>query len=335
MKLITMFLLLLVCSTSFADDNVQVSVQGSALPACAALENNLVSNSARVLSVVRPDSQLCILARGFKWAEGPLWVDQIERLLFSDIPAGKVYQYIPGIGVSTYLETSGYSNGLVLSNSQQLVLLQSRERKVSVMQAELDNAQPEYKTLAAHYDNKRLNSPNDGVFDASGGLYFTDPPYGLPDGINDKDKALSFQGVYYLASSGRLSVIDKTLSLPNGIALSPNGEFLYVAVSDPEHKAWYRYALDGKGSVQSRELFFEVPQNNTGKGLPDGMAFHENGLLFASGPGGVWIFNEDGDCLGRIFIDDIVSNLAFDSKGEELYLTVNQSLMKIGLVQNK
>lgn len=302
------------------------------MPACKPLGGNLVTDNPKVLSIINQSSQICTLATGFSWAEGPVWVDELKSLLFSDIPAGKVYRYSPELGVSTYLEYSGFSNGLVLSSERELVLLQSRSRKVASMDAPLSAAVPKFTTLTSSYNNQAFNSPNDGVFDLAGGLYFTDPPYGLPEGMDDKSKALDFQGVFYLSASGELTVVDETLSYPNGIVLSPDGSQLFVAVSDPEHSAWYRYTVSAQGKTSSRVLMFEVEQGDkNAHGLPDGMAFHENGLLFASGPGGIWVFNQDGDKLAHVSVNDVVANLAFDSQMKTLYLTANQSLMKINL----
>ena len=306
------------------------------MPACESLGKNLVTDNPKVLSVVNQRSQICTLATGFSWSEGPVWVDELNSLLFSDIPAGKVYRYSSELGLSTYLEYSGFSNGLVLSPERELVLLQSRSRKVASMAAPLSAASPKFTTLASSYNDQALNSPNDGVFDLAGGLYFTDPPYGLSEGMSDKDKALDFQGVFYLSASGVLTVVDDTLSYPNGIVLSPDGTQLFVAVSDPKHSAWYRYSVDTQGKASNRVLMFEVDRpDKNGHGLPDGMAFHENGLLFASGPGGLWIFNQEGDKLAHISVNEIVANLAFDSQMKTLYLTANQSLMKINLSWEK
>ncbi|MCU4675624.1 SMP-30/gluconolactonase/LRE family protein [Catenovulum sp. 2E275] len=268
--------------------------------------------------------------------EGPLWIEnsleQSGYLLFSDIPNNQIIKYSPTEGVSTYLTDSGFSNGLNLTPQNQLVIMQSRSRQVAVMEAPLNNAKTNYKALATHYHGKRLNSPNDVAVDNKGNVFFTDPPYGLPKSMDDPAKELDFQGVFKLSPEGDLKLLDKSLTFPNGIALSPDNRTLYVAVSDPDAPAWYQYQLDEQGEVLSKKLFYQVAGNGThDNGAPDGLKVHSSGVVFATGPYGVWLFSPTGEVLAKINIPYFCANLAFDDKEQYLYITANDRLLRIKL----
>lgn len=298
---------------------------------CSKLGTNFQSTSDTVKSIVDSQSDVCVLAEGFAWTEGPLWVEELDGLLFSDIPASKVYLYDSNDKLTTYLSDSKFSNGLVREPTGSLVLMQSRNRTVGKMSVPVTAPQSSFEVLASAFKGAQLNSPNDGVFTRDGDLFFTDPPYGLPGGIHDESKALPFQGVFLLNRHGELKLLDSTLSYPNGIALSADETTLFVAVSDANDSAWYRYDVNPDLSLSGRSKVFVADKNVQGHGLPDGMAFHKDGLLFATGPQGIYIFDNDGMLLGRILIDNIVSNVAFDSTYRTLYITANNTLMSVSL----
>ena len=286
----------------------------------------------QALNIINTKAELKILATGFEWIEGPVWVEEGNYLLFSDIPANKVYRFDHEHGLRTYLVNSGFSNGLRLNQQHELYLMQSRSRAVSKMNSSLTKPTDSYQVLASHYLGKKLNSPNDSALHSNGSLFFTDPPYGLPKQLQDPAKELDFQGVYRLSTNGDLALIDKTLTYPNGIALSPDDKWLYVAVSDETNPAWYRYTLNTDGNVISKALFYK-PQIN-GKeeiGAPDGLKVHSSGWVFATGPGGVWIFDENRTLLARINMPGFTANLAFDSTEKTIYFTADNELRSLAL----
>lgn len=296
------------------------------------------------LNVIDPKSFIEVLATGFSWTEGPLWVEDGNYLLFSDIPNNKVYKLDKNLKVSTYLEPSGYtgegsygdepgSNGLVLNKLGQLVLLQHGDRKVAIMNAPLNDSKSDFTTLIGNYMGKKFNSPNDGFFDQEGNFYFTDPPYGLPLKQDDPKKELDFQGVYCLLKSGELVLVDK-LSRPNGIAQSPDGKFLYVSVSDPLHAVWYQYEIDKPGKVSSKRLFYDATPlvgKNGQQGLPDGLKVNSKGYLFAAGPGGIWIFNSSSKVIARIYTGQLTSNCALTTDEKKLYITADNVILAVDL----
>jgi gluconolactonase len=284
------------------------------------------------------------IGSGFEWTEGPLWIEDGKYLLFSDIPNNKIFKIDAKGETSEYLNPAGYtgsvprggelgSNGLLLNQNGELVLLQHGDRRVAKMMATIDDPKPVFESIVDNYEGKKFNSPNDAVYDGEGNLYFTDPPYGLPERMDDPTKELDFQGVYCLKTSGELVLVD-TLTRPNGIAFSPDGTKLYVAVSDPEHAVWYAYDVIGTGEVKNKTLFYDATSligKKGQQGLPDGMKMHSKGYLFATGPGGVWIFNSSGKPIARIYTGQATANCAFNADESVLFLTADDYVLKVRL----
>ncbi|MCK0144059.1 SMP-30/gluconolactonase/LRE family protein [Arenibacter sp. F26102] len=297
------------------------------------------------LEIIDPKSKIEVLASGFAWTEGPLWIKEGNYLLFSDIPNNKVYKLDPkNNDTVTYLHPSGFSgtnftgeepgsNGLLLNKQGDLVLMQHGNRQVAKMNTPLNSPKPDFSSLVSSYMGKKLNSPNDGTYDNNGNLYFTDPPYGLPKRMNDPAKELDFQGIYCLLSSGELILLD-SLSRPNGIGISTDGNTLYVANSDEEHAAWYQYNIVEPGKVSDKKLFYEVTDligKKGQQGFPDGLKINSKGIIFATGPGGVWIFNPMGEALARIHTGQATANCAFDTEEKRLYMTADDYILAVNL----
>ncbi len=293
--------------------------------------------------IIPEEAQIEILADGFTWSEGPLWVEEQGILLFSDVPENKIYQWNEAEGLQVFLEPSGYtgttarggepgSNGLILDAEGNLILCQHGDRRVALWEGDWRNPQPEFTTIVAAYEGKQFNSPNDVVMSSKGEFYFTDPPYGLEKQMDDPKKELDFQGVYHFSKTGEIHLITKELSRPNGIALSPDEQKLYVANSDPERALWMVYDLDEKGLAKSSEVLYDATEKvKDAPGLPDGMKVDRQGHLFATGPGGVWIFNAQGEHLGTIQTGVPTANCALDEKNKILYMTADNYLMRVKL----
>ena len=289
-----------------------------------------------MLKLVKQDAKLEILAEGFKWSEGPLWVN--GYLLFSDIPPNKIMKWSEADGLTTYLTPSGYTgseprggepgaNGLILDQEGRLVMCQHGDRRMARMDAPLDKPVPKFVTLADRYEGKRLNSPNDAVYHSSGELYFTDPPYGLVENVDDPAKEIPFQGVYRVKKDGSVELLYKELSRPNGIAFSRDEKKLYVANSD-KNRIWMVFDVKADGSVENGRLFYDASAMPE-QGAPDGMKVHSSGHIFATGPGGVLVFTPDAKLIGRIVVGDRCSNVAFDTDERYLYITANSRLVRV------
>src|SRR5690606_17433908 len=203
------------------------------------------------------------------------------------------------------------SNGLLLNPEGQLVLCQHGDRRMAVMQAPLDSPKPDYSTLAGQYQGKKLNSPNDAAYRDNGDLYFTDPPYGLEKNMQDPLKETPYQGVYKVSASGEMTLLLDSLTRPNGIAFLPGEKTLIIANSDPAKPFWYAYDLDEQGLLKNGRIFYDgTAASKMEKGMPDGLKVDQQGNVFATGPGGVWVFSREGEALGRIKVNQRTSNCA-------------------------
>lgn len=291
-------------------------------------------------AVIDPEAAVEWLAEGFQWAEGPLWVAEQQMLLFSDVPTNRVYRWRPGLGVDVYLKPSGYTglqgrregaNGLALDGEGRLLLCQHGDRRLARMLAPLDAPEADFLTLADRYQGRRLNSPNDLAVHSSGAVYFTDPPYGLA-GDPPAIRELPFNGVYRWRDGAGVELLEDGLSRPNGIAFSPDEARLYVANSDPERAIWMVYPVQADGRLGPGRVFFDATAAVAeAPGLPDGLKVDRRGVIFATGPGGVWIFTPTGEHLGTVQIDRPVANVALDEAGGWLYMTADDRLLRIRL----
>jgi gluconolactonase len=282
------------------------------------------------------------LADGFDWAEGPIWIPKGGYLLFSDIPKNTVWKWKEGEGTSEFLHPSGYtgskprggepgSNALTLDAEGRLVLCEHGDRRISRLD-KLEKNGPK-TTLVDRYEGKRFNSPNDLVYKSNGDLYFTDPPYGLEKGWEDPARELDFCGVYRLSKDGKLTLLTKELSRPNGLAFSPDEKTLYVANSDPDKPVWMAYEVLADGTLGKGRVFADSTEavKAKRKGLPDGMKVDKDGNLFMTGPGGVWVFASDGTLLGRIDPGVATANCNWGDDGSTLYLAADKNLGRIKL----
>lgn len=279
-----------------------------------------------------------IIAEGFEWSEGPVWVEHANMLLFSDVPKNIVYKWTEEKGLEKFLEPSGFtsetprggesgSNGLTLNSLGQLVLCQHGDRRVAVLETDYNDPKPNFRTLAGDYQGKKFNSPNDLVFDKQGNLYFTDPPYGL---LNDSLRQIPFQGVYKVKTDGSVILLVDSLTRPNGIGLSPDEKTLYVANSDGPVAKWYSFELVGDSLINAK-IFYQTQYVEGEKGAPDGLRVHKSGNIFATGPGGVWIFDPKGTVLGKIKIPEATANCAFGPDQKTLYTTSDNFILRIPL----
>jgi gluconolactonase len=241
-----------------------------------------------------------------------------------------------GEGISLFMKPSGYTgvadygrepgcNGLTLDREGRLVLCEHGDRRV----ARLEKGGGK-RTLADNYMGKRLNSPNDLVFHSSGALYFTDPPYGLPKQADDPRREMDFCGVYRLAPDGRLTLLTREMTRPNGIAFSPDEKTLYVAQSDPRKAIWMAFPVKSDGTLEEGRVFYDAtPMVGKMPGLPDGLKVDRGGNLFATGPGGVHVFSPDGKSLGRIDTGEATANCAWGDDGSTLYITADMYLCRV------
>ncbi len=288
--------------------------------------------------MIAADAKIEVLAGGFTWSEGPVWVQEEGggHLLFSDIPRNSIFRWSEARGIELFMRPSGYtgvafyglepgSNGLALDGEGRLTACEHGDRRISVLTRGGGK-----RTLVNRYQGLRLNSPNDLVFDSQGSLFFTDPPYGLPEGAADPRRELDFCGVYRLDPDSTLTLLTKQLARPNGIGLSPDQKTLYVAQSDPNEPIWMSFPInDDKTLGEGTKLYDGTEAMKEFEGLPDGLAVSADGTIFGSGPGGIYVLTPAGKLLGRIITGQRTSNCSFDTEGGTLYITADSYLCRV------
>jgi gluconolactonase len=297
---------------------------------------------AGIEAVVPEDAELERIAGGFEFTEGPVWTHD-GALLFSSPNTNVIYRWTPAGTVDVCRPKSGYSgvdigrffqpgsNGLTFSPDGLLTICQHGNRRVVRI-----NPHGDVTVLADAYRGKRLNSPNDLVYRSDGTLYFTDPPFGLPEQFDDPRKELPFSGVFRVRD-GEVELVSDALEGPNGIALSPDERHLYVGNWDPERKIVVRYDVDAAGDLSNGIVFHDM----TGAGdltgedsedAIDGIKVDEAGNVYACGPGGIWILSPHGEHLGTLGLPETPHNLAWgDDDGRGLYVTALTSVYRIRL----
>lgn len=266
-----------------------------------------------------PDNANCDhIATGFQFTEGPVWFSQEKYLLFSDIPANKIYKLTPNNQVTIFREPSNNSNGLTQDKQGRLIACEHGTRRVTRTEKE-----GSITVLATQFNGKKLNSPNDIVVKSDGSIYFTDPPYGIKPGQQEQP----IQGVYRLSpDSKELIVVADDFDKPNGLAFSVDEKQLYIADSERRHIRVFDILADGK--LANGRIFYDMKTDKPG--LPDGMKIDVQGHIYCTGGGGVWVFNSEGKHLGTIVTPEVPTNCAWgDDDLQSLYITAQTSVYKI------
>lgn len=327
-----------------AGRTIGIAAIGS-LYACTNAKTEIASNTVYPMfgSVERRDPELDMiidvnarleqLTDGFSWSEGPAWDAKRQKLYFSDVPENTAYAWSKDKGLEILIKPAGPeggdgTNGLLMAHDGRLLTANHGKRAITAY--DLDTQTD--TILASDYQGKKFNSPNDLIETKDGVIFFTDPPYGL-DGQDDSAlKEMAFNGVYRLNLDGEISVIDNSLTRPNGIVLSPDEKTLYVAQSDRDAQIIKSYNIDN-GNIIDQGIFYDATplSADDAPGLPDGMCVAQTGHIFATGPGGILILSPDGRLLGRILAEKATANCAFGNDGKTLYLTSSDRLARITL----
>ncbi len=281
-----------------------------------------------------------LIATGFQWSEGPVWVKNGNFLLFTDVPNNIIHKWSEAKGLELFMNKAGYdkghsysqepgANGLIINHKGNLVACQHGNRQLAEISLKDRKV---IKSLAHLFEGKQLNSPNDLVQSKSGDYYFTDPPFGLPGrGIEEPAKELAFQGVYRIDRKGKLSVQEKTIERPNGLAFNPDQRILYVASSGENQPYIYAYKMKPNGDLGEKSVFYD-------KGGSDGMKVNSSGYVFATGrftkeanSGDVLIINQAGKLIGRLDTGNKCSNVAFGENEKVIYITSSGNLLRLKL----
>jgi len=257
-----------------------------------------------------------VITTGYQFTEGPHWLDE-GSLIFSDIPASKVYQWQPGSNETTiFLDSSGRSNGIEGMPDGAIILTQ-HDGMVSKV---VDNGVIE--AIVTNYQGKRLNSPNDLAIRSDSLIYFTDPPFG----VSSEEQELNFAGVYRIEKNGKLTLLYNEFALPNGITFSPDESYLYI--SDSETGDILRFEVAKNGDISNDTLFANIGVPGD-KGAADGMITDSEGRLYTTGPNGLTVFDAEGNQLSNLRFDEQITNVEWGSDQKVLYITGANSVYRI------
>jgi len=329
--------------------SVLLVLAGLSIGACAATPSKIETIADAKIdrwdpamdAIVPKDWKIEKLAEGFGWAEGPIWVKSGGYLLFTDVPGNKMWKWSAKRGLEKFLDPSGAAapdpavwreagaNGITMFDAKTILYADTGNRVIQT----LDLATKKKTAVATAYDGKKFSSPNDVIRMKNGVMFFTDPPYGFKKFDAAPEKEQPFNGVYRRAADGTVSVIEKELVRPNGVALSPDESILYVTQSEPTKAIINAYSLDKDGNVTGKKLFLDVTDkvSDAAPGLPDGITVAADGTVFSSGPGGIWVISRDGKPLGRISDAKPTANCKFGDDGKTLYLTSKDMIARIRL----
>ncbi len=295
---------------------------------------DVVRSSPALDDILPANASLEQIADGFGSTEGPVWV-RAGYLLFSSPSGNTIYRWDPDGTVNVFRAKSGYSgfdigmyrspgaNGLTFDPEGRLTICQHGNRRV--IRVEAGNA---ISVMADRYQGNRLNSPNDLVYRSDGSLYFTDPPFGLPQRADDPDREIPFAGVFRV-HQGEVTLATSELSGPNGLAFSPDEQFLYVGNWHPQSKVVMRYPVNRDGTLAAGEVLHDLT-GAPGEAAIDGIKVDQEGNLYVCGPGGVWIISPQGEVLGMLKIHENTRNLAWgDEDGRTLYITAGSGAYRV------
>ena len=266
------------------------------------------------------------IATGFTFTEGPIWMAD-GSLHFSDMPGDKRRRWHPEEGVTVLRDPSNKCNGMTLDNDGNLIVCEHVTS--SVVREKPDGTR---ETIATHWGDKELNSPNDVIVASDGSIIFTDPTYGRMPGFGlEREQELGHQGVYRIPpGGGDLELLVDDFAQPNGLCFSPGESLLYV--NDTERAHIRVFDVGPNHQLSNSRVFAEnIGDGDLAKGgLVDGMKADEQGNIYVTGPDGVWVFNPDGEHLGTIEVPEGTGNLNWgDDDWKSLFIPATTSVYRV------
>lgn len=267
--------------------------------------------------LLAPDSELQCIADGFEFTEGPAWHQ--NGLVFSDIPADTIYRWTTAEGLSVWRRPSHNANGNTVDREGRLVTCEHASRRVT--RTERDGS---ITVLADSHGRRKLNSPNDVVVRSDGTVWFTDPPYG----IRPEEVEQPANYVFRLdPGAPEPTPVADDLSMPNGLAFSPDETTLYVADSDTSIHHLRRFRVTEQGEIDGGEVFATIEI-----GIPDGIRVDAAGRLYSTAGDGVHVFGPQGALLGKIKTPEGASNCALGGAGgRTLFITARSAVWAVTL----
>ncbi|WP_282074347.1 SMP-30/gluconolactonase/LRE family protein [Maribacter aquivivus] len=333
LKLIILSALCLACKNSTHGKPLTKTIKNTTYPTIGYLEK--IDDA--FYDHVSKSTKIEVIADGFIWTEGPVWIADEQCLLFSDVPQNINYKWTENEGANEFLNPSGYtgkdkklqgSNGMYLDPDNNLILCQTGDRVIARYIGDFKNPSPVFEVVASQFEDKKFNAPNDLVIDKKGNIYFTDPDFGLEDGV----KEIEYQGVYMIDTMGEVKLLTSKWPAPNGIGLSPDASKLYLANSIPA--MFISYDISKEGQLINEKIVLdlqEVLEQSISKQKPDGMAIKKDGTIFLTGPDGVFVIDKNGKHLGTIKTDKLTSNCTFNEDESVLYVSCHELILRIKL----
>ena len=245
------------------------------------------------------------LFTGARWAEGPVWIGDGRYLLFSDIPNNRILRWLEETGeVTVFRSPSNYSNGNCRDRAGRLLTCEHDTRRLT--RTEYDGS---VSVLMDGFQGKKLNAPNDVVVHSDGGIWFSDPGYGIMSNYEGHKAAFELPAnVYRLDPKTRVAtVVVGDMVKPNGLCFSPDEKLFYIVDTGiPKHS----------GDPIPIRVYDVV----------DGNVWSAAGWA-GDGFNGIHIFAPDGTLIGKIHLPETCANLCFGgAKRNRLFMTASQSL---------
>lgn len=280
--------------------------------------------------VISPDAVIEVLSEGHAWSEGPIWLKDEQKLVYTDVGHQKLYQWTEKDSVTLYLDMKDSDpdrpgpSALLVDSNDSLVILRYGHGEAVRMKSAISAPTNDFEVFVDNYDGIRFNNTNDATFHSNGNMIMSDPP--------PVEEGRLKAAVYSISPKGEIEMVTDTLSSPNGIAFSPDEKTVYIANADWQHAIWIAADVDENGVISNGRTFFDATGNAPKeKGHPDGLKVNKNGIIFATGPGGVYILSPEGKHLGTILNDEFNTNCVLDDTEETLYITSGPKLMRVKL----
>ena len=284
-------------------------------------------------------AQLERLCTGAVWSEGPVWLQEDDCVLWSDIPNNRMLRWSAADGMTVWRNNVEFTNGHTRDLNGDLLHCSHGLRAIvrTPMRGGRILADTPDQMVVSSHQGKRLNSPNDIVVKRDGTIWFSDPPYGILSNREGHQAAAEQSANHVFCfdpATGVLTATSAWVQEPNGLAFSPDESLLYVSDTSAalapagqghHHIAVFDVAADNR--LHHPRVFAEVSP-----GLSDGFRLDTQGWIYTSSADSVQVYHPNGTLLGKIAVPEKVGNLCFGGPlRNQLFIAASTSLYRITL----